>query len=45
MNYQRKENFYMNEDIKLFKANEILQYKYISVPKELIINPKYKHLS
>ena len=35
----------MNEDIKLFKANEILQYKYISVPKELFINPKYKHLS
>ncbi|MCI8384371.1 MAG: replication initiator protein A [Clostridia bacterium] len=35
----------MNEDIQLFKANEVLQYKYISVPKELFVNPKYSHLS
>ena len=35
----------MNEDIQLFKANDVLQYKYISVPKELFVNPKYSHLS
>ena len=35
----------MNDNIQLFKANEILQYKYIAVPKELFVNPKYSHLS
>ena len=35
----------MGEDVSLFKANEIFQYKHIIVPKELFVNPKYKHLS
>ena len=35
----------MNKNLQLFKANEVLQYKFITVPKELFINPKYTHLS
>ena len=35
----------MNENLQLFKANEVLQYKFITVPKELFVNPKYNHLS
>lgn len=35
----------MNENLQLFKANEVLQYKFITVPKELFVNPKYCHLS
>lgn len=33
------------DDTRLFKENELFQYKYINVPKELFINPKYRHLS
>ncbi len=33
------------DNTKLFRENEIMQYKYINVPKELFINPKYKKLS
>ena len=35
----------MEENINLFKANELFQYKHISILKELFINPKYNHLS
>ena len=35
----------MDDTIQLFKANEVLQFKYISVQKELFVNPKYSHLS
>ena len=27
----------MNENLQLFKANEVLQFKYITVPKELFV--------
>lgn len=35
----------MDDDIQLFTVDEVLQYTYISVPKELFINPIYSHLS
>lgn len=35
----------MESEIQLFKADEVLQYKYISIPKELFINPQYSYLS
>lgn len=34
----------MDENL-LFNATELLQYKYITVPKELFINPRYSTLS
>lgn len=35
----------MENENQLYKANEVLQYKYISIPKELFINPQYSKLS
>ena len=40
-----KGEFSMDDDIQLFTVDEVLQYTYISVPKELFINPIYSHLS
>ena len=34
----------MDENL-LFNANELFQYKHITVPKELFINPQYNNLS
>lgn len=34
----------MDENL-LFNATELLQYKYITVPKELFINSRYRTLS
>lgn len=35
----------MKNENQLYKANEVLQYKYISIPKELFVNPQYSKLS
>lgn len=35
----------MKDDIQLFTVDKVLQYTYISVPKELFINPRYSNLS